>query len=241
MDVDVLDDKTVRLTEEGTFGCAHLNIAERDILDLHLRKAVEIDRAFEVSTFDILDYDILEGRRLFAYLRSLCVHACSKFFFGLFSSAFTPVEEVKEQTFIRDVDHVDAVDVDILYDASTTAGGFETQADVRTDIEVIAHLNILDTTRHLRAADKTAMTMINNAVIDYYVLRRDAAVTTRFVLTGLHTDSIVAYVEGATGNHDILTTLYIDSITVLAVPGVADIDIIEDEVLAAHRMQVPGR
>ena len=88
MDVDVLDDKTVGLTEEGTFGCAHLNIAERDILDLHLRKAVEIDRAFEVSTFDILDHDILERRRLFAYGRSLCIHTCSQFFFGLFSSAF---------------------------------------------------------------------------------------------------------------------------------------------------------
>ena len=82
--------------------------------------------------------------------------------------------------------------------------------------------------------------MINDAVIDYYVLRRDAAITTGFILTGLHTDGIIAYVERATGNHDVLATFHIDAITVLAVPGVADIDIIEDEVLAAHRMQIPS-
>jgi hypothetical protein len=83
--------------------------------------------------------------------------------------------------------------------------------------------------------------MINYAVIDYYILRRDTAVTSRFVLTGLHADSIVAYVEGAAADHYVLAGLYIHTVAVLAVPRVADIEVTQDQVLAAHRVKVPCR
>ena len=83
--------------------------------------------------------------------------------------------------------------------------------------------------------------MINDAVIDYYILRRDAAVTTGFVLAGLHAYSIVADIEGATADYYVLAGLYVHAVTVLAVPGVADIEVTQDEVLAAHRVEVPRR
>ena len=73
-DVHIVDDKAVRLTEKGSFGSAHLDVAQCHVLNLHLRQAVEIDSAFEVGAFDVLNDNILECRRLFAYRRRLCVY-----------------------------------------------------------------------------------------------------------------------------------------------------------------------
>ena len=83
--------------------------------------------------------------------------------------------------------------------------------------------------------------MINHAIIHYHVLRRDTAVTSGFVLAGLHADSVVTDIEGATADHYVLARLYIDTIAVLAIPGVADVEVAEDEVLAAHGVKVPCR
>ena len=79
---------------------------------------------------------------------ALISHA-SKVMFGLFSGTFTAVEEVKEQSFVRDIHHIHAIDVDILYHTAASASRFETQANIGTDIEVIAHLDILDAAGHL--------------------------------------------------------------------------------------------
>ena len=78
------------------------------------------------------------------------------------------------------------------------------------------------------------MTVIHDAVIDDDVLGRDAAVATGFVFTGLHTDGIVADVKGAMRDDNVLAGFDIDTVAVLAVPGVTDGEVIEDEVLAAH-------
>jgi hypothetical protein len=85
------------------------------------------------------------------------------------------------------------------------------------------------------------VTVINDAIIDHYVLCRDTTIATGFVFAGLHTDCIVTHIEGATTDHHVLTTLYVHAVAVLAIPGVADRDVIEDEVFAAHRMEVPRR
>ena len=82
---------------------------------------------------------------------------------------------------------------------------------------------------------------INDAVIDYHVLRRDASVATGFVFAGLHADGVVAYVKRAMADHYVFATLYIHAVAVLAVPRVADIEVAQDEVLAAHRVEVPCR
>jgi hypothetical protein len=83
--------------------------------------------------------------------------------------------------------------------------------------------------------------VINDAVIDYHVLGGDTAVTAGFVLTGLHADSIVADVEGAAADDYVLAGLDIHAVAVLAVPGVADIEVAQDKVLAAHGVEVPRR
>ena len=83
--------------------------------------------------------------------------------------------------------------------------------------------------------------MINDAIIHYYVLRRNTSVAAGFVFAGLHTDSVVAYVERAMRNNYILATLYIYSVAVLAVPWIANIKVAQNEVLAAHRMEIPSR
>jgi hypothetical protein len=78
--------------------------------------------------------------------------------------------------------------------------------------------------------------MINHAVIHHYVLRRDTSVAAGFVLTGFHTDSVVAYVKRATADHYILAGLYIHAVAILAIPWVTDIEVAQDEVFAAHRV-----
>ena len=83
--------------------------------------------------------------------------------------------------------------------------------------------------------------MVNDTVVHYYILRRDTSVAAGFVLAGLHADSIVAYVERAMRNNNIFATLYIHAVAVLAVPRVADIEIAQNQVLAAHRVEVPCR
>ena len=68
--------------------------------------------------------------------------------------------------------------------------------------------------------------MINYAVIYHYIFRRNASVTTGLVLAGLHTDCIIADIEGAMTDDYILATLYIHAVTVLAIPGVTNIEMI---------------
>ena len=83
------------------------------------------------------------------------------------------------------------------------------------------------------------MTVIDDAIIDDDILRGDTAVATGLVLAGLHTDGIIADIEGAMRDDDVLAGFDIHAISVLAVPGVTDIEVIEHEVLAAHRVEVP--
>ena len=68
--------------------------------------------------------------------------------------------------------------------------------------------------------------MINDTIINYYVLRRNTSVATGFIFSGLHADGIVAHVERAMTDHYVLTTLYIHAVAVLAVPRVTDVEVV---------------
>ena len=61
LDIHVVDDEAVRLTEECSFGGADGDIAKRDVPDLHLRQTIEINGAFDIRALDVLDDDILKA------------------------------------------------------------------------------------------------------------------------------------------------------------------------------------
>ena len=83
--------------------------------------------------------------------------------------------------------------------------------------------------------------MIDNTVVHNHILSRNTSVAARFVLAGLHADSIVAYVERTMADNHVAARLNIDTVAVLAIPRITNRQIAHYDVLAAHRVEVPCR
>ena len=84
------------------------------------------------------------------------------------------------------------------------------------------------------------MTCKDGTTIDHHILARTTATTSILILTALDTDAIVARIELRIDNEGVLTRLQVERITVLGIGWVACKDIIQDNILAHQRMNVPS-
>ena len=79
----------------------------------------------------------------------------------------------------------------------------------------------------------------DGAAFYHYILTGNAATTTVGILTALDADTIVTGVEATVDNQGILARLQVKGITVLCIAGVAHQHLVNDDVLAHQRMEVP--
>ena len=94
-----------------------------------------------------------------------------------------------------DIHHGDMVDEDILHDTATPTGRFEAETDVGTEELAVAHLEVPDTTAHLRTYHKATMSGKDRATVNHNILTGHPAAASVGILTTLDTDTVVACIE----------------------------------------------
>lgn len=239
-DLHIDGSQSVSLTEQGTFLCGHTYIGEMNILYFSFREAVKVHCALYILRDHILYIYILELRCFLGSGRCGGVHTEGYLFFGLLACAFTAIEEVEEQCFVGYVRHIDVADVYIFDNAAPSASGFEAQADIRADVQIVGYLYIAYATGHLGAYYEAAMAVIDSTIVHDDILGRDTTVTPGLVLAGFHTNGVITNVERTTRDNHIGAGLNIHAVSVLAVPGIADGQVAHHKVLAEHRMDIPS-
>ena len=115
-----------------------------DILDRHFRQTVEQDSTSYVLCCNVLDENVAESRSFFCYGRNLLF--CRVVVTVAFTRSISAIEQVENQSFVRDVDHVDVVDMDVFYYTTTSAGTLETQADISSQECTVVYVDVLYTT-----------------------------------------------------------------------------------------------
>ena len=85
------------------------------------------------------------------------------------------------------------------------------------------------------------MTGEDGTAVDDDILAGLATQTAVLVLTALDADAVVASIELRIDDEGILARLQIERITILGVGGIAGEDIVDDDILAHQRMDVPRR
>lgn len=239
-DLHIDGSQSVSLTEQGTFLCGHTYIGEMNILYFSFREAVKVHCALYILRDHILYIYILEPGCFLGSGRCGGVHTEGYLFFGLLACAFTAIEEVEEQCFVGYVRHIDVADVYIFDNAAPSASGFEAQAYIRADVQIVGYLYIAYATGHLGANYEAAMAVIDSTVVHDDILGRDTTVTSGLVLAGFHADGVITNVERTTRDDHIGAGFDIHAVSVLAVPGIADGQVAHYKVLAEHRMDIPS-
>ena len=91
--------------------------------------------------------------------------------------------------------HGDIVEEDVLHRAAAVAHGLEPQPHAAVETLVVAHRDVAQPARHLRAEDHGAVGGGRDAALDEHVLRRTADVPPEPVLAALERDAVVAREE----------------------------------------------
>lgn len=239
-DLHINGSQSVGLTKQGTFLCGHMYIGEMNILYFSFRKAVKVHCTLYILRDHILYIYILEPGCFLGNGRCIGVHTEGYLFFGLLAGSLAAIEEVEEQCFVGYVRHIYVADIYIFDDSTPSASGFEAQADIRADVQIVGYLYIAYAARHLGANYEAAMAVIDSTVVHDDILGRDTTVASRLVLAGFHANGVITNVERTARYDHIGAGLNIHAVSVLAVPGIADGKVAHHKVFAEHRMDIPS-
>ena len=240
VDGDVVDGHALGLTDDNAlFGLADHDVLHADIVNRHLRQTVEEHGSTGSVADYVADVNVAEGRGLLCDGGYIGLHALCNLLFSLFTSSLAAVEEVEQEWLVRNINHVNAVDVDVFYHDTTTTGTLEAKTYIGTEEGAVGYVNILHTTRHLTTYYKTSMAMEYDVVSHNHVLAGLTTTATVSILARFDTDGIVTRIKDAAGNQSITARLQVECIAVLRIPGIEDLDIIKRDVVARQGMQTP--
>ena len=161
---------------------------------------------------------ILKQRRSFIDRRNL----------GILGSA-SHIIQVKGQRIARYVNHIDVVDIDILYNTTPSTSTLKAQARIGTDKRTARHIDVFYATRHLAADDKPAMPMQHDIIFDNDIFAGLSAPTTFLITTRFQTDSIVAGIEETIRNQYVLARFHIEGIAVLRIPRIENLHVVHSQ------------
>ena len=85
------------------------------------------------------------------------------------------------------------------------------------------------------------MTGEDGTAVNHHILAGTTTQTSVLILAALDADAIVAGIELRIDDECVLTRLQIQRIAILGIEGIASQHVVEDDVLAHQRMEVPGR
>ena len=242
----MVDGDVLALVDFDAVVGSHLGVRNVDVRHRHLGQTIEVEGAHSTLAGHVVDVDVLELRCLLAHGLHVTLghNALGGHLLLLLQgigSRQSGVVQVEEDAVGGDVDHVDVLDVDVLYHAATSACRLEAQTHVGAEEHAVPDAYVLHTARHLRTHYETAMSVIDGTTIHHDVLARCLQVTSVLVLARLDADGIVAHVKLVVDDEAVLAGFEVQSVAVLAVPGVDYHHVLDDDVLAHEGMQVPGR
>ena len=241
LDLGVVDGHVLGLADDDALaGAVDDHVLDADVADGHFGQPVEEHGSAHVAGGDVRDVDVTEGRRLLGDGRYGSLHAVGQFLFALFAGSLATIEEVEQQGFVGDVNHVDAVDVDVFHHAAASAGTLEAETYVGAQEGTVGHVDVLDAARHLTAHHKAAVAVEHDVVLHDDILAGLSASASVFVLARLDADGIVARIEGVVHNQGVGARLQVERVAVLRVPGVEHLDVVDGDVFAGQGMQTPA-
>ena len=140
-----------------------------------------------------------------------------------------------------DVPHADILYKYLFHYAAPAPGGLEAKTYVRTDKAAIADKDVPGAAGHFAADDKSAMGTVYDIITDNDVLRGFTPLSPLLVTSGFYTDAIVPGIKSAVLHQYIPAGLQVDPVPIGGIPGIADMDIPQGEILAKQGMETPGR
>ena len=144
--------------------------------------------------------NIAESGCFFRYRRNTCLHAVQQVFFRFLTGAFSTIEQVEQQRFVRNVNHVDIINVDVFYHTATSAGTLEAQTYICAHKCAVFYIDILHATRHFTSYYKSTVSMQYCIIFHDNVLARFTTSATIFIFTGFDTDCIVSRIKHTIDN-----------------------------------------
>jgi hypothetical protein len=81
--------------------------------------------------------------------------------------------------------------------------------------------------------------MVYHTVLYHQVFRRDAPVTSFFILTGFDANGIIPHIEGTVVDYAVFTGFDVYAISILGIPGISYINVSHCQVLTPNRMYAP--
>ena len=223
----------------------YLGVGDVDIGHRHLGQTVEIEGAHGTLAGHVVDVDILElgcflAHGLHVTFGDNALGGHLLLLFQGIGSRKSGVVQVEEDAVGRNIDHVYILDVNVLHHTATSAGRLEAQADIGAKEHAVPDAHVLHAARHLRTHHESAMSMIDGTSVHHDILARRLQVATVLVLARLDADGIVAHVKLVVDDQAVLAGFEVQAVAVLAIPGIDDHDVLDNDILAHERVQVPG-
>ena len=184
--------------------------------------------------------NIAESGCFFRYRRNTCLHAVQQILFRFFAGTFSTVEQVEQQRFVRNINHVDIINVDVFYHTATSASALEAQTYVCAHKCAVFYIDVLHTTRHFTTYYESTVSVQYRIIFNDNVLARFTATAAVFIFTGFDTDSIISRIEYTINNERVLARFQVDGVTILGIPRIDDHDIIYCEIFARQGVQTPA-
>ena len=124
------------------------------------------------------------------------------------------------------------MNIDTFYYTATSTGTLEAQTYIRTQESTVSYIDVLYATRHFATYYETTVTVQYGVVFYNHILARFAASATVFIFSRFDTDSIVTGIKDIVDNQRVLARFQVQCITILGVPGVENLHIVNCDMLA---------
>ena len=240
--LDVLQLHALCTVDDNTLlSIVYFHILDADILYRHLWQTVEVSGTADATADNVVDVDVAEGWGSFIHLLHIyyllfLLVAIIQYLYGRLSA----IVKVESNHISLDIKHRHILDVDILYNATSTTCTLEAQAHVGTEELTVGNHHILDATAHFTAYYETAVTFEYSTAINNDILARNTALSAVSILSTFDADTVIAHIKGRVYDERVLARLQVQTITILCEGRVAYQYILDEYVLAHQRMDVPG-
>ena len=215
-----------------------MNVLEVDILNGFFRQSIEIQCAFGIAANHVLDVDITEFRRGLVYGFHVGMIGLVARLHRL-DDGLASIVEVEGDGICLNVKHGNVADEDIAHNTSSSTATLEAQSDIRTQELTMLHEDVSDTSAHLAAYDKTAMSLEYRTSINHHILAWSSAPASVGILAALDADAVIAGIKSAVDYQCVLAGFQVQPITILGIGWITRQNVVDDDILAKQRMDVP--
>jgi len=211
-------------------------IFDADVLDRPLGQAQHIAGAVrDVCAGHVLERDVARRRRAIVDRAPVAVADVE-----FLAVRIAPIEAVDHER-RADALHVHVAQADAIDDGALAAAAprLQAQAPIGADEKAVARADVVDAGPGFRADDDGAVAVLHQAIGDANTARGDGIALGERHLARLDADAVVAGRDVAADDVDVLAGVWVDAVGVRRCRRRFDLDIGDDDLARAERMQRP--